>query len=1147
MKKAFNLGIAFWGAIVFVVAGALSLPASADTADPVVVANSGTLSPATAGPGSSITATWRVTDDIECCDFHRIHVIPETMGTFDAVAYFDGITQVSGTGTDGIYTKTFNLPNALSPGIYDIRVQVTDKAGKFSSNVTVAKLTVTVTSQADLQNPVVVPGSGTLSKTSVLVGESLTVTWRVTDDLDCCDFNRVNFVTAGNPSNNVLAFFSNPSRISGDGTNGTYSRTFSAPNLAVGNYDLRAQVTDKAGKYSSMITVATVAITAANTTDTTRPTITGADSAISPQTVDAGQSSVITVNVSDAGGCCSSVVVRLVSTTGTTYPNQVMTRISGTDNVGTYRATIPTTSSMVPGNHFVVVTARDNAGNEAPQSIGFLNVTPDNDVTAPVVQSSFISTSTTQAGSTVEFVSGGPFFARINVSDNSDCCQSVAVRFLNSAGGAVWNLTATKVSGDSFQSTYEVSTTINAGIVPSTLRVVAVATDAAGNVSTQTQIGTAVIKAANTSDTQNPVVVLNSGTVSKASVKQGEQLTVTWRVTDDLDCCDFNRINIMTQRATNPENMGFFDGAVRISGDGKNGTYSKTFAVPSNLPAGDYSLRAQATDKVGKFTKLDEVANFRVVSALDAANPVVVSGSGVVFPSSAAPGDKVTLLYQVTDDLDCCNPHDAYMYDSSGNWVVRNQAVLVSGTKTNATYRVEFTLPSSITAGTYTFKSQVTDKAGKFSQLQELGSVRVSVQDTQNPLVVPTSATLSSTAPVAGDVLTVSYRATDNIGGFSPHDAFVYDSNNNLVLRAPASAVSGGALDTTFRASFSLFSSLATGQYTVRTQVTDNAGNYSNLQLLGTFSFTNQSQQRPEIVNSTGLASPSLVQPGSIVRIGFTVLNDSNDVTARALVQDSSARTIAFGFAIRLFRGIGSSQYYADVRVPVDTEPGDYVFAATVIDGKTGFSSRASFGSFTVQTQPSQLAGPRNLRLVDGGGLSPSSMVWDAPVATTGNPVLSYTAQALTADGTWNDFCSSNSSSRSCFLYNRTLNNKPIVAYRVAAIGTQGAGSYVSISQPASLTFVGDPIATPATQPTVISSSAVLNVGTFNGKIVVYAKGMRGSTLSWKIAGKWQKATVTKDFQRFDRPTRAIGLRVGIELFVNGTRSAAFSKSVVTK
>jgi subtilisin family serine protease len=79
------------------------------------------------------------------------------------------------------------------------------------------------------------------------------------------------------------------------------------------------------------------------------------------------------------------------------------------------------------------------------------------------------------------------------------------------------------------------------------------------------------------------------------------------------------------------------------------------------------------------------------------------------------------------------------------------------------------------------------------------------------------------------------------------------------------------------------------------------------------------------------------------------------------------------------------------------------------------------------------------------------------------------------------------------------------------------------------------------------SAGQVLNVGTFNGKIVVYAKGYKGQTLSWRIAGKWQKVTVTKDFQAFDRLTSATGLTVTIDLYLDGVTPAAFSKTVITK
>ena len=85
----------------------------------------------------------------------------------------------------------------------------------------------------------------------------------------------------------------------------------------------------------------------------------------------------------------------------------------------------------------------------------------------------------------------------------------------------------------------------------------------------------------------------------------------------------------------------------------------------------------------------------------------------------------------------------------------------------------------------------------------------------------------------------------------------------------------------------------------------------------------------------------------------------------------------------------------------------------------------------------------------------------------------------------------------------------------------------------------GGTIPTPTTQ--------TLNVGTFNGKIVVYAKGYNGSTLSWRIAGKWQKVTVTSDFQAFDRPTRTRGISTTVDIYVNGSSAPAFSKNIVTR
>ena len=80
-----------------------------------------------------------------------------------------------------------------------------------------------------------------------------------------------------------------------------------------------------------------------------------------------------------------------------------------------------------------------------------------------------------------------------------------------------------------------------------------------------------------------------------------------------------------------------------------------------------------------------------------------------------------------------------------------------------------------------------------------------------------------------------------------------------------------------------------------------------------------------------------------------------------------------------------------------------------------------------------------------------------------------------------------------------------------------------------------------------LQAGEVVNVGTFNGKIVVYAKGMKGETITWKIAGKWVKVLVTEDYQLFDRLTAAMGLQVNVDIHRAGNKTPLLSKTVLTK
>ena len=84
--------------------------------------------------------------------------------------------------------------------------------------------------------------------------------------------------------------------------------------------------------------------------------------------------------------------------------------------------------------------------------------------------------------------------------------------------------------------------------------------------------------------------------------------------------------------------------------------------------------------------------------------------------------------------------------------------------------------------------------------------------------------------------------------------------------------------------------------------------------------------------------------------------------------------------------------------------------------------------------------------------------------------------------------------------------------------------------------------------PAIIDEALVsskVNAGSFNGYVAVYAKGHKDKILSWKIAGKWFKTSVTSDYQVFQRKTIAVGREVKVDLFIDGERLLA--KTVLTR
>jgi hypothetical protein len=77
------------------------------------------------------------------------------------------------------------------------------------------------------------------------------------------------------------------------------------------------------------------------------------------------------------------------------------------------------------------------------------------------------------------------------------------------------------------------------------------------------------------------------------------------------------------------------------------------------------------------------------------------------------------------------------------------------------------------------------------------------------------------------------------------------------------------------------------------------------------------------------------------------------------------------------------------------------------------------------------------------------------------------------------------------------------------------------------------------------SGAGKVNVGSFNGKLVVYASGLNGARISWKVGGNWGSAVADSNYDIFNRPTPRAGVTVSVDIYVNGVKT--LTKSVVTR
>jgi phage baseplate assembly protein gpV len=260
------------------------------------------------------------------------------------------------------------------------------------------------------------------------------------------------------------------------------------------------------------------------------------------------------------------------------------------------------------------------------------------------------------------------------------------------------------------------------------------------------------------SDLQLPVLVPSSVSISATTVAPGGQLTGQFRVTDDIGCCSWARIDMRTATPFENRDQARIWTAVtprQTSGNATDGVYSAAVTVPSNTPAGSYMLYGQAIDNFGRYTHLVVLGTFEVRAAADVQLPVLVPSSVSISATTVAPGGQVTGQFRVTDDIGCCSWARIDMRtatpfadrDRARIWVMATPRQ-TSGNATDGVYSAAVTVPSNTPAGSYMLYGQAIDNFGRYTHLVVLGTfeVRVAATNTAPTLSVSDVRSRSATA-----------------------------------------------------------------------------------------------------------------------------------------------------------------------------------------------------------------------------------------------------------------------------------------------------------------------------------------------------------------------------------------------------------------
>ncbi|GAC1448141.1 MAG: hypothetical protein PVSMB4_04810 [Ktedonobacterales bacterium] len=222
---------------------------------------------------------------------------------------------------------------------------------------------------------------------------------------------------------------------------------------------------------------------------------------------------------------------------------------------------------------------------------------------------------------------------------------------------------------------------------------------------TATQTSTATATQTSTGTMCVPTIAFGSGSATPATASAGQ--TVALATTFTASCATSGLVDYEVYNAAGQKVWQNAQDNQSLTGQAQ--TFQTNWTIPSTLAAGSYSLSIGVfkTGWGALYGWKSGVATITVAASAPScgtATPHISFGSGAASPATAAPGSTVRLSIAHTSSWTPLGLVDDEAYNAAGQKVWQTWQDNQSLTGQAQTFQTSWTLPSTLPAGTYTFK-----------------------------------------------------------------------------------------------------------------------------------------------------------------------------------------------------------------------------------------------------------------------------------------------------------------------------------------------------------------------------------------------------------------------------------------------------------